>query len=292
MFLRKGYFLLALIIFFSILVLFASTSVLDLSTQRWRADERELKLNLANIRRGLDAYTGIHGPDSLDSFLGSDSADGILQYLASASFLRGRVMQPPWKWRVIHNLVRNSSFEEDGVQDYGAVDIWHGNFTSGDGVPNGWNLISNGIEQVVATLTAPATYVVSLRVLATGTSQITLKIFQGPNFLVESASMSIKNENWARNFLFFYFSSNQTARMEISQTGMNSGDTGFVDGVMLEKWMKPVGFPIGENPLPSAFTASAGVSSALATQSLSSREFYSVYRDTGSVVKNGYWFMF
>ncbi|MBI3037526.1 hypothetical protein HYY75_00545, partial [bacterium] len=153
---RGGYLLLSLILFFSVLALSNSAGILEQDTKLKRFKEGEFKQNLDSIRRGIDLFRykyTVTNPDpgkitQLDTAF-SNGATDLIVLLASESFISYRTGSDTAAWRVVQNLLKNGSFEDDSATDYGLIGTWQGNFTPNDGVPNGWELNADGAQQSI-----------------------------------------------------------------------------------------------------------------------------------------------
>ena len=268
---RNGYLLLSLLLIFSTLALSNTVIILEQDTRLKRFGEKDLKLNIDTLRRGIDLFRYKYTvteptPAMMTALQNALAADplALIDLLAAESFIRGRLGSGSMDWRVIQNHVRNPSFEKDTGEDYGAVGAWKGNFTAGDGVPDGWELTTQGAQQVfpLAPATVPATYVVSFWFRAeTSTGAGKVRVWPesgGVPFLELNGS----GTTWKRFHGHFQLPTVQNVRLEITENSGASGDEIFLDGIMLEPWTEPGGANV---PVPSAWTADYSVSSAVAS---------------------------
>ncbi len=277
---KKGYILLGLLMFFTLLGLSGTVAVLQQDTRLQRFSEEDLKLNLDALRRSIDLYRYhyIHAtPDSskisaLETAM-SNGPDQVADLLAGESFIRARVATGTMNWRIINNLIKNPSFEVDDTYDYGSIGGWRGNFTAGDGVPNGWQLNAEGAEQYL-TITQNATYVVSLWARShSATAMVKLQIW-----FVAAATPALevtaKSTSWKRYFGSFPVAATPVnIRIKLIQSGTASGDTTDIDGLMLEKWAPPAGTPASALPVASAWTDGYQIAPAQAINALQERQF-------------------
>ncbi len=277
---KKGYVLLGLLMFFTLLGLSSTVAVLQQDTRLQRFSEEDLKLNLDALRRSIDLYRYhyIHvTPDagkitSLETAMAAGPTQ-VADLLTSESFIRARVATGTMNWRIINNLVQNPSFEIDDTTDYGIIGTWRGNYTAGDGVPNGWQLNSDGAEQYVG-ITQNATYIVSFWARSlSATAMVKLQIwFEAA--ATPALEVTAKSTTWKRYFGSFPVAASPVnIRVKLIQSGTASGDTTYIDGLMLEKWTPPAGTPAGALPVASAWTDKYQIVPAQAVNALQERQF-------------------
>ena len=262
---KNGYVLLGMLLFFTFVGLSSSISILEQDTRLKRFSEEDLRQDLGAIRRGIDLYRYKFGTGAtpLETALSSGNIDQVIAELTSKNFVRAGVATGtvPWQktqrqWRIISNYIKNPSFEiDDGSLPLVEIGAWRGNFTAGDGVPDCWTLSSTGAEQHI-TMTDVATYVISFWARAvTTTSRARVRVwkFDPPDGL--ACDLTADENGWKRYFGFFQISVVPAViRLELVQAGTSSGDTVYVDGMMLEKWNPPPGTPAVVPPSPSAWT--------------------------------------
>lgn len=282
---QRGYVLLGLLLFFTVLGLSGTVAVLEQDTRLKRFREEDLKLNLDALRRAIDLYRYhfVANNDklkALDDAIASDAAvisplvaTNVATLLASENFVRARVMTGSNTWRIISNMINNPSFEVDDTTDYGLIGTWRGNYTANDGVPNGWKLNADGAEQEIS-VPAAATYVISFWARSTSaTARATLKIIINAA-AIPTLEINATGTEWKRYFGSFSIGGvPATVRIELLQTGSASGDTTYLDGLMLEKWVPPTGTPGGALPVASAWTDKYQIVPAQAVTALQERAF-------------------
>ncbi len=277
---RRGYVLLGLLLFFTVLGLSGTVTVLEQDTRLKRFSEEDLKLNLDALRRGIDLYRyryTITTPDA-GKITALETAmlagpDQLADLLAGESFVRARVATGTMQWRIIDNLIKNPSFETDDTTDYGLVGTWRGNYTANDGVPNGWRLNADGAEQEIIINTA-ATYVVSFWARSTSATAKAVLRIRINAAAIPTLEINATGTEWQRYFGNFALGAvPATVRVELLQTGTVSGDTTFIDGLMLERWVPPAGTPGGALPVASAWTDKYQIVPAKAVSALQERAF-------------------
>lgn len=278
---RKGYVLLGLLLFFTVLGLSSTVAVLEQDTRLKRFSEEDLKLNLDALRRGIDLFRyhytyvdTVNGPTrlaALDTAMQTGPTQ-LADLLAGESFIRARVASGSMSWRIIDNLIKNPSFEVDDNTDYGYVGTWRGNFTGNDGVPNGWKLTGSGAEQVIA-INNSATYVISFWArCVTTTSRAKVQVWTGG--ALPAVEINADSTDWKRYFGSFVLAvTPANIEVELIQNGSVSGDSVFIDGLMLEKWVPPTGVPGGALPVASAWTDKYQIVPSQAVNALQERQF-------------------
>lgn len=282
---RRGYVLLGLLLFFTVLGLSGTVTVLEQDTRLKRFSEEDLKLNLDALRRAIDLYryhfaTNDDKLKALDNAIASDAgvipplvATNVASLLASESFVRARVMTGSNTWRIISNMINNPSFEIDDNTDYGLVGTWRGNYTANDGVPNGWKLNADGAEQEISINTA-ATYVVSFWARSTSATAKAILRIRINAAAIPTLEINATGTEWKRYFGSFPLGAvPATIRIDLLQAGTTSGDTTYIDGLMLEKWVPPAGTPGGALPVASAWTDKHQIVPAQAVNALQERAF-------------------
>lgn len=273
--------MLGLLLFFTVLGLSSTVAVLEQDTRLKRFSEEDLKLNLDSLRRGIDLYqyhyTNVDPQPAKITALTAAMASSttLADLLANESFIRARAATGSMSWRIINNYVKNPSFEiDDGKTDFGLIGGWRGNYTANDGVPDGWNLNAAGAEQWVSITTA-GTYVISFWARCmTATSRASLKITIGAA-AAPALEITADSGEWKRYFSSFALASPDNVRIDLLQTGLVSGDTTFIDGLMLEKWVPPAGVPGGALPVASAWTDKHQIVPTQAITALKERLFRS-----------------
>ncbi len=271
--LRRGYVLLGLLLFFTVLGLSGTVTVLEQDTRLKRFSEEDLKLNLDALRRAIDLYRYKNpGDTTLDIKMG-EGPEALADFLADQSYVRARVATGTMKWRIIDNLIKNPSFEVDDNTDYGLIGTWRGNYTANDGVPNGWKLNADGAEQEISITTA-ATYVVSFWARSTSATAKAILRIRINAAATPALEINATGTEWKRYFNSFPLGAvPATVRIELLQAGTTSGDTTFIDGLMLEKWVPPAGTPGGILPVASAWTDKYQIVPAQAVSALQERAF-------------------
>ncbi|HOI89648.1 MAG TPA: carbohydrate binding domain-containing protein [Candidatus Rifleibacterium sp.] len=280
--LRRGYVLLGLLLFFTVLGLSGTVTVLEQDTRLKRFSEEDLKLNLDALRRGIDLYRyhyTIANPDAakvtaLETAMQA-GPDQLADLLAGERFVRARVATGTMQWRIIDNLIKNPSFEiDDGTLAHlPAVGTWRGNYTANDGVPDGWKLNADGAEQEISITTA-STYVVSFWARSTSATAKAVLRIRINAAATPALEINATGTEWKRYFGSFALGAvPATVRIELLQAGTTSGDTTFIDGLMLEKWVPPAGTPGGALPVASAWTDKYQIVPAQAVNALQERAF-------------------
>jgi len=276
--LRRGYVLLGLLLFFTVLGLSGTVGILEQDTRLKRFSEEDLKLNLDALRRAIDLYRYKNPDDKTIDGKMAESPEALADFLASESFVRARVATGTMGWRIIKNLIKNSSFERDDytVYDDAYLGGWHGNHTANDGIPNGWKLKPGGAEQLIYIAT-PSDYVLSFwarsesaTAMATliATPTVNLNAIATPPFEIKAIG-----SEWKRYFSRFRLTAPEVVKIELQQSGTNSGDATYIDGLMLEKWHPPTDPPVEIRPVPSAWTDEYQIIAASATEALQERAF-------------------
>ncbi|MBF0543357.1 MAG: hypothetical protein HQM08_02930 [Candidatus Riflebacteria bacterium] len=249
-----------LIIFFGILVLEAMLSLPDESNIQKRLQEKILQEDLNNLRSGIKTALASY-PDKLSD---QDSSNLITNLAtvalcryprASANF---NSLDFPFNWRTVINCVKNPSLETDVGFDYKN----QGDYTAGNGIPDGWLVTQSAISQYVSLFPIPpATYVLSYWFKGTSTNEFIAKVTKkfDPTPLAEIHSTSTE---WCRFSQYFTLIGATDLEMSFSTTG-----TGLLDNVMIEKWAEINGIP-ATGIFPSAWTESTGVAASCAMQSL------------------------
>jgi len=211
---KKGFLLLSLLLILSVLALNSSIAVFEQDTRLRRFKENEIKSNVDAIRRAIDLYRYHYTftePDAaavnlLESTIAGGNVDNVISVLAQKSFLRGRIATGTMKWKVIENLVKNPSFElDEGTTNPTVYKVgsWQGNFTAGDEVPDGWELIPDGIQQYIALAAPsyPAVYVVSFWAKKDNSPTSGIKVSVKPEATeIPLMEFSAGQTNWKRYF--------------------------------------------------------------------------------------------
>lgn len=291
---RKGYVLLGLLLFFTVLTLTSTVTVLQQDTKLKRFSEEDLKLNVDALRRGIDLYRYKYTVTSdtpakistLNNYLSTGQVDSIANLLSAESIIRARIATDSMKWKIVANLVRNPSFETDNGTDFGEVNGWRGNFSAGDGAPDGWKLTSNGAEQMIS-IVEPATYVVSFWARSVSpTAEVKLKVWHE----AVPCELTAKNQEWKRYYADFSVASPKDVKLEIVRSSPNSGDIVFVDGVMIEKWDPPADVPATAAPSPTAWTHSFNLIPGRADEALQANVFRDLVPQGATPEKLSWWF--
>lgn len=291
---RKGYVLLGLLLFFTVLTLSSTVTVLQQDTKLKRFSEEDLKLNIDSLRRGIDLYRynySVSAPDAskitaLDALLQTGPAKDVADLLAAESFIRARIATGTMDWKLISNLIKNPSFEIDDGTYYGAVGTWRGNFTADDNAPDGWKLHSSGAEQMISLL-EPATYVISFWACGnSATAEVKVKVWNA----AVPCELTARTLAWKRYFASFTTVAPMDVRLEIVRNSAVSGDRIYVDGIMLEKWDPPTGLPAGTRPGPSAWTKSVNLIPAIASEALQQNVFRDLIPQDASPASVSWWF--
>lgn len=292
---RAGFVLLGLVIFVTVLALTSMVTVLEQDTRLKRFREDELRLNLSALRRGIDLYRykySVTAPDpakiaALDLALQSGPAEAVAGILAGESFIRARIATGTMEWRMVSNLLKNPSFEIDNGTDFGLIGSWRGNSMAEDGIPDGWQLNAAGAEQIV-NLDETGIYVVSMWARCeSDAARARLQIWSDNALpLVEFAA---DQTDWKRYFMSFTLAAPGAIRLVLGQSGP-SGDSVFVDGVMLEKWSPPADVPVDARPVPSAWTRSINVVPAQAIAVLQQRQFNDLIPEGADPASFAWWF--
>ncbi len=293
---REGMILLGLVILITVLALSSMVGVLEQDTRLKRFREDELKLNLSAIRRGIDLYRykySVSAPDpakvaALEAALAAGTVDTLVGLLAAESFIRARVATGTMEWRTVTNLVKNPSFEIDNGTIYGSVNVWQGNALSGDGVPDGWGLHADGVEQVISLAEAD-TYVLSLwcRVVGTG-ARARVQVWSDE--ALPLIDFYADESDWKRYFASFSISSASSIRLVLSDAGADSGELAYIDGVMLERWNPPAGTPADAAPVASAWTKSTQVVPSQGIEALQQRQFSGLIPEDADPASVAWWF--
>ncbi|GAB4272856.1 MAG: hypothetical protein Kow0029_12000 [Candidatus Rifleibacteriota bacterium] len=256
---RKGYVLLGLLLFFTVLSLSSSVAILQQDTRLKRFSENDLKANIDAFRRGIDLYRYKYGVIShddaklaaLNDKLINGPATAVADLLAAESFIRARIATGSMKWKLVTNLVKNPSFEIDDGTDFGDVSGWRGNFTANDGTPDGWKMTDNGTEQMIKDIPA-GTYVLSFWA-RTDDSSSEVKLRAWFDGLPVPCELTATDTVWRRYFASFEKTTPMDLKLEIVKGLTNTGNV-YIDGIMLEKWEPPSDLPPGTPPVPSAWT--------------------------------------
>jgi hypothetical protein len=300
---KKGYVLIGLLLFFTVLGLSGTVSVLEQDTRLKRFSEDDLRMNLGAIRRGIDLYRFKHGTGAtpLETALNSGNIDMVITELTRSSFIRTGVASGtvPWRhnprsWRIVKNMIVNPSFEtDDGSLPVNEINGWRGNFTANDGVPDCWNLTAGGAEQHIR-INETGTLVISFWArTTTPTSRARLKIWRILPVAEALAATDITADSpeWHRYFSSFQITSVPAViRLELAEAGSNSGDTGYIDGLMLEKWLPPSGAPATISPAPSAWTQDFTVTPNATETAVQHRLFREMLPASASVEDFSWWF--
>lgn len=289
---RKGYVLLGLLLFFTVLFLSSTVAVLQQDTRLKRFSEEDLKLNVDSLRRGIDLYRykyNVSNPlkiSALNSYLATGTPVQIADFLAAESLIRARIATGTMGWKKVENLVKNPSFEIDDGTDFGAISGWRGNFSADDGAPDGWKLNFQGAEQMVS-LPVAGTYVISFWARGTTpTAEAKVRVW----FSATPCELTAKNTEWKRFFASFTAASAMDVKLDILRNSAVSGDIVYVDGIMLEKWDPPAGLPAGTKPGPSAWTKSFNLVPAIASEALQQNVFHDLIPQDATPASMAWWF--
>ena len=299
---KNGYVLLGMLLFFTVIGLSTSISVLEQDTRLKRFSEEDLRQDLGAIRRGIDLYRYKFGTNAtaLEDALNAGNIDQVIAELTSKNFVRSGVAtgSVPWRknlrqWRIINNYVKNPSFEVDDGSLLVEIGAWRGNFTANDGVPDGWNLTSEGAEQHVEIIeTGP--YVVSFWARAvTTTSRARLKVWK--EFPVDegiaACDLTAGSMGWKRYFGNFQIDAvPAVVKIELVQASANSSDTVYIDGLMLEKWNPPPGMPPTAPPSPSAWTHDYIIAPTATESAVQQRLFKEMIPENADPSSFSWWF--
>ncbi len=260
---RNGYVLIGLLLFFSVLTLSGTVAVLEQDTRLKRFTENEAKGNVDSLRRAIDLYRykyQVSAPDSakidsLNSDLKNNLVDNVITRLTEERFLRSRIATGSMDWRIVTNLASNSSFEVDLEENAALYWVnppgWQGNYHA-DEVPNGWQYLDagGGIEQYII-IPNPATYVTSLWVKGNSpTARTKIRVLDSSDANI--FEMQVGQEKWKRYYGSFQCPA-QTIRFQLLENGVLLTDKTYIDGVMLEQWNPPTGYPATLTPVPSAW---------------------------------------
>ncbi len=292
--LRRGYVLLGLLLFFTVLGLSGTVAVLEQDTRLKRLSEDELKLNLNALRRGIDLFR-FHYPDKshptrikLEDYLkNANTSAGIASltgFLAEKSFIRQRAdtvnvdrHKRKIEWQTIENLIFNSSFEIDNHEIATDADFgeWHGNHTANDGIPNGWKLKAGGAEQKIKidrTGTGiPIFYIISFWARAENPdagATMTVKV-DGSTIL----NLNANSTEWKRYFNSFPltdYSTDPDPAIVSIELSTDSSDATYIDGLMLERWK---GANNADVKAPSAWTEKYQIVASATDEALQERSF-------------------
>ncbi|MEW6711120.1 MAG: hypothetical protein AB1403_14930 [Candidatus Riflebacteria bacterium] len=291
---RNGYVLLSLLLFFTVLALSSTVTVLQQDTRLKRYSEEDLKHNVDAIRRGIDLYRykySVTSPDpgkitALENLLQTGPAKNVAELLAAESFIRARIATDTMSWKLVSNLVKNPSFEIDNGTDFGPIGSWRGNFSAGDGAPDGWKLTTTGAEQYV-TLVEPTTYIISFWARGiTSTSEAKVRVWHD----AVPCEITAQNTEWKRYYSSFTISTPKDVRIEIYRSSAVSNDITYIDGLMLEKWDPPPGLPVGTPPSPSAWTKTVNLVPSRSDQALQKNTFRDLIPATASPDDLSWWF--
>lgn len=300
---RKGYVLIGLLLFFTVLGLSSTVSVLEQDTGLKRFSEDDLRLNLGAIRRGVDLYRykkmAEGGDLDFEDALSTGDMDKVIDLLAENTFIRFGVAtgSVPWhhsprNWRIVLNYVKNPSFEIDDGSIFPEVNGWRGNFTANDGVPDGWNLTSEGAEQHIRLVDAD-TYVVSFWARAvTPTSRARLRVWRISPVEegIAAIDLTADEQSWKRYFGNFDVTTvPQIIKLELVQAGGASGDSVYIDGLMLEKWDPPTG--LTAQPAPAAWTADYIITPTATESALQQRLFQEMIPKDADPEDFSWWLM-
>lgn len=290
-----GFILLGIVIFISIIALAGMATVLEQDTKLKRFKEEELRLNLSAIRRGIDLYRykyTVTQPDStriaaLESALQAGNSETVVGILAGESFLRARVATGSMEWRVVENLIKNSSFEIDDGTDFGFIGTWRGNSLAGDQIPDGWQIVTSGFEQLVSV--DSGTFVISAWVKSQSSAAgVRIQVWGADSSAL--CDFTADSTDWKRYFASFSTAGATNIRVLIVSEGTASGETAEVDGVMLEKWNPPSGVSPDTPPVPSAWTVSKIVVPAQAETVLQQRLFSDAIPADATPASLSWWF--
>ena len=261
---RNGYVLIGLLLFFSVITLSGTVAVLEQDTRLKRFTENEAKGNVDSLRRAIDLYRYkyTHPPfadqakiDGLNADLANNVND-VITRLTEERFLRSHIATGSMRWRKVENLIKNSSFEEDeekpSVDYYVNPPGWQGNYHN-DEVPNGWQYLDSGggIEQYIY-IPNPATYVTSLWVKGnSSTAHAKIRVLTLGDALI--FEMQVGQQTWKRYYGSFQINPAQAIKFQLLEDGTDLADKTYSDGVMLEQWNPPTGYPATLTPVPSAW---------------------------------------
>ena len=303
---KRGYVLIGLLLFFTVLGLSSTVAVIEQDTRLKRFSEDDLRLNLGAIRRGIDLYrykkmeTG--GDPDFEYALSTGDMNTVIEKLSHSTFIRSGVAEGtvPWRhnprnWRIVSNYVINPSFEiDDGSMNIPEVDGWRGNFTADDGVPDGWNLTSDGAEQHIRIVDT-GTYVVSFWARAvTATSRARLRVWRISPVAegIPAIDLTADIRGWKRYFGSFDVTAvPQVIKLELIQAGGASGDAVYIDGLMLEKWNPPPGLNAAVQPSPAAWTADYTITPTATESALQQRLFREMIPEGANPEDYSWWFM-
>lgn len=292
---NNGFILLGIVVLISILVLTAMAVVLEQDTKLKRFKEDELKLNLSALRRGIDIYRykyTVVEPDpvriaALDAALQSGNVETVTGIIAAESFVRARVSGENMEWRVIENLLKNPSFEIDDGTDFGYIGSWRGNSTASDMIPDGWQVMAGGVEQLLRL--EANTFVISLWARCQSVnSKLQVQIW-GPNSL-PLCDFFVDSTDWKRYFASFSINASGVVRVLVKNAGSASGEISYIDGIMLEVWNPPAGVPADTPPVPSAWARDRIVVPAQAQTVLQQRQFADVIPVDATPASLSWWF--
>lgn len=299
---RNGYVLLGMLLFFTFIGLSSSIAVLEQDTRLKRFSEDDLRQDLGAIRRGIDLYRYKFGATGtpLEDALNAGDIDLVIAELTSKNFVRPGVAKGsvPWRknlrqWRITTNYIKNPSFEVDDGSIFVEIGAWRGNFTGGDGVPDGWILTGSGAEQYVE-LTEVATYVVSFWARAvTATSRARVKVWRKApvDEAIAASDIAADTMGWKRYFGDFQIAVvPATISLELIQAGSNGGDTVYIDGLMLEKWDPPSGTPLTVPPSPSAWTKKYTITPVATESAQQQRLFKEMIPEGAEPASFSWWF--
>ncbi|MBU1109513.1 MAG: hypothetical protein KKB51_22720 [Candidatus Riflebacteria bacterium] len=303
---KNGYVLLGMLLFFTFLGLSTSISVLEQDTRLKRFSEEDLRQDLGAIRRGIDLYRykfGMSDLSPLEIALNNGDIDQVIAELTSKNFVRSGVASGsvPWRknlrgWRIISNYIKNPSFEIDNgllLVEVATATTWRGNFTANDGVPDGWNLTSDGAEQLVK-LDEIATYVLSFwarAVTTTSRARARVKKIFPVEEGIAASDITADAQVWKRYFGNFQIDTVPAViRVELVQAGASSSDTVYIDGLMLEKWNPPPGTPPTVPPSPSAWTHDFTITPTATESAVQKRLFKEMIPDGANPASFSWWF--
>ncbi|PKL48315.1 MAG: hypothetical protein CVV42_10080 [Candidatus Riflebacteria bacterium HGW-Riflebacteria-2] len=302
---KSGYVLLGMLLFFTFIGLSSSVTVLEQDTRLKRFSEDDLRQDLGAIRRGIDLYryqlakSGSSDP-AFEDAINNGSMTTLIQILIDKNMVRPSVASgtAPWrqnirKWRKISNLITNPSFEIDDGSILIEAGSWRGNFTANDGVPDGWTLTSGGADQHIA-ITEVATYVISFWARAdTPTSRARVRVWRIAPIAegIAACDLTADETNWKRYFGNFQINSvPAVVRLELVQAGSSSGDTVYLDGLMLEKWNPPAGTPAAATPAPSAWTKDYTITPLATESAQQQRLFRELIPEGANPASYSWWF--
>ncbi len=301
---RKGNLLLGLVIVFAVLILQAGLGVMERGTLVNREKEHRLKSALDDARMAIDQFRRDHGTSTtgrrelLEATLDQGSALEVLTLLASDGYMAHNCVREVGSWRLVRNQLRNPSFEVDTGVRYPAVAVgagwWQGNFTSGDGIPDGWQSTANGVEQYVTASASqyPASFVVSFWARVASPDVMLACDYDLPDGIGTDipASAAVSATQWRRHYRSFELPATAAVRIRFHWVTASPGVVGEIDGVMLEHWEMPVGGAMsGCVPLPSAWTASVTVACALASPTQQVRLFDHLIGPSGGPPRKTWW---